>query len=128
MSGKNPTQRGFTLIELLVSLTIIALLLSIAAPKYFQSVDRSKEVVLIENLRVIRKSIDQFYEDNGKYPKDLNELVARRYFRAIPVDPMTNSSESWVSVPPPSGIEGGLYDVRSGADGETRNGTPYDKL
>lgn len=118
-------KRGFTLIELLVVLTIIALLLTIAVPRYFGSVDRAKEAVLHENLATLRDSLDKFYADTGKYPAVLDDLVAQRYLRRIPVDPITDSASTWVAVPPDDPKKGGVYDVKSGAHGKARDGTSY---
>lgn len=117
--------RGFTLIELLVVLAIVGTLLSIAAPRYFHSVDASKEAVLAENLRIARKAIDQFYADSGRYPAALEELVARRYLRALPVDPVAGNSAEWTLVAAPSGSDGGIADLKSRARGSGRNGLPY---
>lgn len=120
---------GFTLIELIVVMAVIALLLTIAVPRYFSSVDRSKEAALKEDLRTMRDSIDKFVADNGKYPDSLEDLVKKRYVRQIPVDPITNSNETWKLVPPPNeSIQGRVYDVKSGAEGNSREGTPYGEL
>jgi general secretion pathway protein G len=86
-------RRGFTLIELLVVLSIIALLLTLAVPRYFHSIDTSKEAVLSENLHIVRETIDKFYGDKGRYPESLEELVSERYLRALPHDPVTGSDE-----------------------------------
>src|SRR5690606_17591070 len=93
-------QAGFTLIELLVVMAIIATLLSIVAPRYFSAIDKAKEAVLRQDLKIMRDAIDQFHADSGKYPLDLEELVDRRYLRSIPIDPMTDSNETWVAMPP----------------------------
>ena len=117
---------GFTLIELLVVLAIIGTLITIALPKYLHSVQRSREAVLHQDLRVMRTAIDQFVADTGKFPPTLDELVARRYLRNLPEDPVTGSAASWVSVPPPDGVAlAGVYDVRSGAEGFSLDGTAY---
>ena len=87
-----PFARGFTLIELLVVLSIIALLLSLAVPKYIHSVDVAKEAVLNENLHLVRETIDKFYGDKGRYPESLDELVNEKYLRALPFDPITGST------------------------------------
>ena len=127
--GRYVTTRSclaFTLIELLVVMAIMATMLTIAVPRYFKSVDRSKEAVLRENLRVMRSSIDQFYADNDRYPDTLEALAAKRYLRAVPLDPVTNSIATWVTVPPPGEAGRGLvYDVRSGAPGTAFDGTAY---
>lgn len=123
-TGRRGFTLGFTLIELLVVLSVIALLLSLAAPRYFQHVDRSREVVLKENLATVRDAIDQYHADAGKWPADLPDLVARRYLRALPADPITESTESWVPVPPSDGSEG-VMDIHSGAEGAGQNGIEY---
>ncbi|TXH28256.1 MAG: prepilin-type N-terminal cleavage/methylation domain-containing protein [Elusimicrobia bacterium] len=117
--------RGFTLIELLVALAIIAMLLTLAAPRYFTSVDRAREAVLQENLYLIRHAIDKFYGDKGHYPATLDELVEQRYLRRLPVDPVLDSRTGWVVVPPQDPSLGAVYEVRSGARGKALDGTPY---
>lgn len=116
---------GFTLIELLVVMAIIATLLTIAVPRYFASVERSKEAVLRTDLNVMREAIDKFYGDKGKYPATLNELVSKRYLRALPRDPITDSTETWVVVPPEDPERGGVSDVKSGAPGRSIEGSAY---
>ena len=117
---------GFTLIELLVVLAILATLLSIAAPRYFESVDRAKETALKADLRAFRDAIDKHRADTGRLPESLQRLVEGRYLRSIPVDPVTDSAAGWVVVAHPDGSTPGVYDVRSGAQGEARDGTRYD--
>jgi general secretion pathway protein G len=84
--------RGFTLIELLVVLAIVSTLLMLVAPRYFQSVDAAKEAVLRDNLRTTRDTIDKFHADLGRYPDSLEEMVERKYLRALPIDPITESN------------------------------------
>lgn len=122
------TRCGFTLIELLVVLAIVALLATLALPRHVQNVDLSKEVVLADNLRRLRESIDQFYGDHGRYPDSLQELVDRRYLRALPIDPITGRSDGWVIHAPGEGFEGQVFDVRSGSVGLTRDGRPLGQL
>ncbi|MHB1145299.1 MAG: type II secretion system protein [Thiobacillus sp.] len=117
-------KRGFTLIELLVVLAIIATLLTLAAPRYFQHVERSKEAVLRENLATVRDAIDQYHADAGAWPPTLESLTEKRYMRAVPTDPLTGRADTWQIVPPPAG-EAGVYDIRSGAEGTGRDGQPY---
>lgn len=117
--------RGFTLIELLVVLAIVATLLSIAVPRYFSSVDRSKEVVLRENLYHLRDAIGKYYGDRGKYPDSLEALAADKYLRSVPLDPITESAATWSVVPPTDPQMGGVFDVRSGASGKALDGTEY---
>ncbi|HLO61618.1 MAG TPA: prepilin-type N-terminal cleavage/methylation domain-containing protein [Azonexus sp.] len=118
---------GFTLIELLVSMAIVALLLALAVPRYFGRVEQAKETVLRENLHQMREAIDKFYGDNGRYPASLQELVARKYLRRIPPDPITDSNTSWVVAAPagPQAGQGSVFDVHSGAPGKGKDGTPY---
>ncbi|MBX3629803.1 MAG: prepilin-type N-terminal cleavage/methylation domain-containing protein [Nitrosomonas sp.] len=120
-------QTGFTLIELLVVMAIIATLLSIVAPRYFSAIDKAKEAVLRQDLKIMRDAIDQFYSDFGKYPLDLEELVDRRYLRSIPIDPMTESNETWIVMPPPNDDDDGVYDVHSGFTGRALDGTFYEE-
>ena len=117
--------RGFTLVELLVVMAIIATLLSIVAPKYFNSLNHSKETVLRQDLNIMRDAIDKFNSDIGKYPEDLAELVEKRYLRAIPVDPVTESAATWIAVPAPNAV-GGIYDVHSGSSEQAKDGTLYE--
>jgi general secretion pathway protein G len=117
--------KGFTLIELLVVLGIIALMLTLAVPRYFPSVDKSKEVVLADNLRNVRQVIDQYYGDTGRYPDTLEQLVEKKYLRALPFDPVAHSDTTWVIVPPEDGSKGGVYNIKSGAAGNDRSGKPY---
>lgn len=119
---------GFTLIELLVVMAIISMLLTLAMPKYFHSVDKSREAVLRHDLQTMRDAIDKFLADRGRYPANLEELAERRYLRSVPVDPLTDSASTWIAVAPPdgAGLEG-VYDVRSGAAGSSLDGTPFER-
>lgn len=117
--------KGFTLMELLVVLAIIGLLLSVAVPHYFGSLDRSKESVLKHDLVTMRDAIDKFYGDTGRYPDDLAELTKNKYLRHIPVDPLTESMETWQILPPPEGVKGNVYDIKSGAEGTAADGSAY---
>lgn len=116
---------GFTLIELLVVMTIISLLLTLAVPRYFHSVEKSKEAVLRDNLSILRDTLDKYYGDVGKYPESLDELVSKKYLRGIPRDPITESTATWVTVPPSDPNKGQIYDVKSGAPGNGRDGSLY---
>jgi general secretion pathway protein G len=112
--------RGFTLVELMVVLTVIGLLLSVVVPDYVGRMKRAEEAVLKENLVVMRDALDKHYADAGKYPASLDELVLKRYLRAIPPDPFTQSPGTWIAVPPGDMNKGGVYDVRSAAKGYER--------
>ena len=104
--------RGFTLIEMMVVMVVVALLLTIATPRYIHSLDRARETVLRENLTLIRDALDKYFSDHGRYPDGLPELVSRRYLRALPVDPLTDSSETWLTVAPGRPVASAI----SGAD------------
>ena len=122
------TKRGFTLIELLVVMAIIATLLTIAVPRYLHSVDRSKEQVLRHNLTQTREALDKFFGDNGKYPDALEDLVSKKYLRGLPYDPITESNSTWQTIAPIGADIGGVYDIKSGAQGKTLDGTEYGDL
>ncbi|MDD5330556.1 MAG: prepilin-type N-terminal cleavage/methylation domain-containing protein [Sulfuricella sp.] len=121
----NARLRGFTLVELLVVLAIIATLMSLVTPRYTGSVDKAKEAVLREDLASLREAIDKHYGDTGKYPASLDDLVSKRYIRRVPVDPITDSAATWILLPPPDPQKGAVFDVKSGAPGKSRDGTPY---
>lgn len=125
MGFRTGSGKGFTLIELLVVMAIIAVLATIAVPRYFSSVDRSKEAVLRTNLATVREAIDKYYGDRGRYPNSLQELVTQRYLRSMPRDPITESTATWIVVRPDDPAKGGVYDIRSGAPGRSRDGTEY---
>lgn len=104
--------RGFTLIELTIVLALVALLLTIAVPRYFHAVDNGKTAVQRQNLATMRDAIDKYYGDLGKYPDDLDDLVKKKYLRSIPVDPLTEKP-NWTVVPPDDPTLGRVFDVLS---------------
>jgi general secretion pathway protein G len=118
---------GFTLIELLVVFAILALLVSLAAPRYFAHIEKAKEATLKQDLNIMRDAIDKFYGDKGRYPNTLEELVDAKYIRNLPVDPITESPTTWRAVPPPAdaNAKGEVYDVKSGAEAKGTDGRPY---
>lgn len=126
-SAASRLRSGFTLIELLVVLAILALLLTLAAPRYFAHIERAKEATLKQDLNTMRDAIDKFYGDKGRYPNELEELVKAKYIRNIPVDPITESADTWNVVPPPAdaNVKGEVYDIKSGAEGNGTDGSPY---
>jgi len=121
------SRRGFTLIELLVVMAIVALLASIAAPRYFHSLEKSKETALRTSLSTMRDAIDQFHADKARYPDSLEELEEARYIREIPEEPVSGSRSQWVTLPPPpdSQEKGYVYDVRSSTPGRASDGRLY---
>jgi general secretion pathway protein G len=116
---------GFTLIELLVVMSIIGVLLTIAVPRYFRTVQRSKETVLRNDLSVVRESIDKYYGDLGQYPEALAALVDRHYIRTVPVDPFTKSAESWLMVASDDPDHPGVRDIHSGSPDSSSDGSPF---
>ena len=121
---------GFTLIELMVVISIIVLLASIGLATYTNSVTRSKEAVLKEDLFRLRDAVDQYYADKNKYPESLDALVSDKYLRALPVDPFTQSASTWQTVmsePDPTNpsAQPGVYDVKSGSEGTALDGSKY---
>jgi general secretion pathway protein G len=135
---------GFSIIELMVVLAIIALLLTVVAPRYQGSISSSKEIVLKENLSTIRRALDQHYADTGKFPTKLEDLVAAKYLRNLPVDPLTNRNDSWIligtnSLPiqakdqlqnapsqaDTSQMTAVIQDIRSGAAGFSQDGGAF---
>lgn len=122
-------QDGWTLVEMTIVLSIIAILATIALVGYRNALTRSREAVLKENLFRMRDAIDQYHADKGEYPGDLGELAAAGYLRAVPKDPFTSASDSWVTEPadydPAHPLARGVHDVRSGHEGIALDGTSY---
>jgi general secretion pathway protein G len=103
-------------------LSIIAILATIAIPMYRNSLTRARESVLLEDLYQMRDALDKYYADQGEYPQSLSALVDRKYLRAIPADPFTRSTDTWLDVP---SEDGGIFDVHSGSELVGSNGVPY---
>ena len=127
---KQYSQGGFTLIELMIVMTILGILMTIAVPSYKHSVIKARETALAESLYQMRQSIDAYLADRARYPDSLDSLVEARYLRSVPVDPFTQSADTWETVPPEpledgELAEGGVFDVFSGSDMVGLNGVPY---
>ena len=125
-SGK----RGFTLIEIMIVMAIIGILVSLAIPIYTKSILRTKESILKQNLFSLRTVIDEYTYDKQKAPQSLQDLVSDGYFRDVPVDPITGSNQTWKVIQEDSmravdQTQPGIFDVRSGSDQKSLEGTPY---
>jgi general secretion pathway protein G len=135
MKGKHLDyqERGFTLIEIIIVFTLIGILVGLGLPQYTTSVKRAREVILKEDLFQMRKLINQYYTDKGKYPVSLQMLVDEQYLRSIPIDPITKSSQTWVEVQQTLtddemmtfDIEIGIVDILSGSNEKALDGTLY---
>ena len=124
------SRNGFTLIELMIVMAVIVILISVAIPFYTKSIQRAKESVLHNNLSAMRSAIDEYSYDKQKVPQSLQDLVTDGYLRNIPRDPMTGSSDTWRIIMEDAGqsvnsTEPGIFDIRSGAPGQSLEGTPY---
>ena len=123
-------EAGFTLIELMVVMLIIGVLMAIAVPNYVSAVKAAKESVLREDLHVMRQAIQAYTMDKQKAPQSLQDLVDAGYLREIPTDPMTRSTDTWVTdqsdaMSSVDQTEPGIDDVHSGDEDNGSNGQPY---
>ena len=121
---------GFTMVELMIVMAIIVILISIAIPQYQKAIVRSKESVLKNNLFTLRQVIDEYTYDKQKAPQSLQDLVSAGYLRDIPIDPMTDSNQTWHTIMEDAlqsvdQTEPGIFDVKSGSDKTGLDGTPY---
>jgi general secretion pathway protein G len=123
-------ESGFTLVELMVVMLIIGVLAAIAIPSYVASVKNAKEAVLKEDLHVMRNANDSYTMDKQKAPQSMDDLVQSGYLREIPKDPMTHSSETWVTATDDTlesidQTEPGINDVHSGSQEVGTDGQAY---
>ena len=130
MVVRQKSRRGFTLVELMIVMAIIVILIGVAIPYYQKSVIRAKESVLRNNLFTIRTLIDEYSYDKQKAPQSLQDLVTDGYIRDLPRDPITNASNTWKEIREDASqavnsTEPGLFDVRSGSDKISLDGTSY---
>lgn len=121
---------GFTLIELMIAMAVVSILLSVAVPMYSKALLRSKETILKQNLFTMRTVIDEYTYDKGKAPQQLEDLVQAGYLRKVPIDPMTGSDRSWKTIMEDATnavnqSEPGIFDVQSGSEKTSLEGTPY---
>ncbi len=130
LTSKRRGQRGFTLIELMIVISIILILISIAAPIYTSSIQRAREAVLKDDLFTMRSVISQYTLDKQRAPQSLDDLVQAGYLKQIPIDPFTNARDTWtvdqedvlLSV---DQQQPGITDVHSGSSAISSDGTPY---
>lgn len=120
-------RRAFTLIEVLAVVIIISVLFAASQPLIGDCARKTRETVLKNNLQAVRETISRFYKDHERYPESLKELVDKKYILAMPIDPVTERNDTWITVPSAPGAKD-LYDIRSGAQGETIEKVKYDKL
>jgi general secretion pathway protein G len=130
MTQGKSSRRGYTLIELIIVMAIISILVSIAVPLYQKSLVRTKESMLHSHLQTLRIVIDEYTFDKKKAPQTLDDLVAEGYLRAVPIDPITGSEQTWRKIVEDSltavdQTQPGIFDVRSGSDLTSLEGTPY---
>ena len=116
--------KGFTFIELMVVMAIVATIVAIVTPRYFQGLERAKETALKQNLKEMREAIDHYHVDKGEYPANLQTLVLERYLRFIPEDPITEKADTWQITTPPD-RSARVYDIASGAATVASDGTAY---
>lgn len=119
--------KGYTLIEMMTVIAIISILATIAVPSFQKSIVRAKEASLRNSLFILRDVIDQYYADQGNYPESLDVLMEKKYIRAIPQDPFTGASDTWILIPAQGEGLSGIYDVHSGSDKISLYGTPYNE-
>ena len=127
---KKSRLRGFTFVELMVVITIVVILVTMAIPIYSNTIKRSKESVLRNNLFTLRTVIDNYTYDKQKAPQTLQDMVRDGYLRDVPMDPMTGSNTTWRTIIEDAGqsvnqAEPGIFDVRSGSDKTGLDGSPY---
>jgi len=125
-------EKGFTLIEIIIVFTLIGILVGMGLPQYKYATRKARESVLREDLFQMRKLIDQYYSDKGKYPASLRTLVEEKYLRTVPIDPLTGKSDTWVEVREipaedeiQPNLELGIIDVHSGSQEKGIDGTAY---
>jgi len=125
--SKMKDRRGYTLIEMMIVISIISILATMALPSFQKQLVRAKETNLRRSLFIMRDTIDQYFADHGRYPDSLQDLESGKYVRQIPMDPITGSPDTWITIPPEGFAEGNIYDVHSGSNKVSLDGTPYNE-
>jgi general secretion pathway protein G len=130
LRARRGSARGFTMIELMIVMAIVVILISIAVPLYQKALLRAKESVLKNNLFTLRTVIDEYTYDKQKAPQALQDLVTEGYLREVPVDPIVGNNQGWrvvmeQAMQSVSQTEPGIFDVKSGSDAKSLEGTPY---
>jgi len=120
-------RQGYTLIEMMIVISIISILATMALPSFQKQLVRAKETNLRRSLFIMRDTIDQYFADHGRYPGSLQDLETEKYIRQIPMDPLTGSPDTWITIPPEGFAEGNIYDVHSGSNKVSLDGTPYNE-
>ncbi|MBC2733215.1 MAG: prepilin-type N-terminal cleavage/methylation domain-containing protein [Desulfobacteraceae bacterium] len=120
-------RQGYTLIEMMIVISIISILATMALPSFQKQLVRAKETNLRRSLFIMRDTIDQYFADHGRYPGSLQDLETEKYIRQTPMDPLTGRSDTWVTIPPEGFAEGNIYDVHSGSNKVSLDGTPYNE-
>ena len=130
LRDRRASARGFTMIELMIVMAIVVILISIAVPLYQKALLRAKESVLKNNLFTMRTVIDEYTYDKQKAPQTLQDLVSEGYLKEVPIDPIVGNNQSWrvimeQAMQSVSQTEPGIFDVKSGSDAKSLEGTPY---
>ena len=126
---KTGRSSGFTLLEMMIVMVIMGILLSIALPIYNQSIVRSREAVLRNDLFELRSLISQYTLDKQKAPQSLDDLVSGGYIKVVPKDPMTGEA-NWEVVQEDILLtvdqqDPGISDVKSASSATASDGTAY---
>ena len=123
-------EQGFTLLELMIVMIVIGLLAAIAIPAYVTNIKAAREAVLKEDLHVMRQAIDSYTVDKQKAPQSLDDLVQSGYIKAMPKDPFTQRTDTWMpsqedTLMSLDQTESGINDVHSGSQETSIDGTSY---
>ena len=125
-----PAEQGFTLLELMIVMVIISMLAAIAIPSYVNNIRNAKEAVLRDDLHTMRAAIDSYTVDKQKAPQALDDLVQGGYLKAMPKDPFTNRTDTWMpsqedTLMSLDQTQSGINDVHSGSQQTALDGSSY---